>query len=148
MTAFATVQDAIDMHGEQYVITSCDRDGGGVLDTAAMEKALTDATEIMLGWLNGRVGIPDPVPGHVKRYCVDIAIHLVSNGHDTWTEHKQRQRDEAIEWCKRAKGGENKVPASTAETPGAPVPATVRPGAMVVATGPSRVFTRDRLKDM
>lgn len=108
--AYATVQNAIDRYGEQYVITSCDRDNDGDLDTAAFELALDDATDMMDSYLIGRYTLPlDSVPRVFIKYCCDIAIFFLSENAGTMTNEKRDRMTRATTWLEQVGEGKRRL---------------------------------------
>jgi phage gp36-like protein len=114
--AYATVQDALDRYGSDYVITSCDRDGDASLDTSALEQALDDATDFIDSFLIGRYTLPLlSTPAAFKKFCCDIAIFFVSENAGTMTNEKRDRYKRAEEWmCAVSEGKRRLVDAGTA----------------------------------
>lgn len=77
---YATVQDCIDRLGaeavEQLADNPCPPDGEARSHTA-LETALADASEEIDGYVGARHELPlEPVPGLLKRACVDLGVWL------------------------------------------------------------------------
>ena len=98
--SYATLQDAIDLYGETYVLTSVDRDEDGASDTTAITDALTQASSFIDSYLGARydVPIPAPVPALLVKYEVDIAIYQLSADAGTGTDEKRRRYEDAEKW--------------------------------------------------
>lgn len=151
--AYATVQDALDRYAEDYVVTSCDRDEDGILDTASFEQALDDATDWIDSYLVGRVTLPlTVVPRRLIRICVDVAIFESSESADTMTTLKQDRFNRAKEFMEAVAANKLKLVRDGANTAGRNKPASAtivtqhtqrderEPGA--------RRFSRDKLRNL
>lgn len=102
--AYADYEAAIDLYGQDYVLTSVDRADGP--DTAALDLALDRASSEMDGYLGVAYAVPvSPVPDIVKQYCVDIAIYRASAEPGAVTEEKRKRYEDAIAWCKGVAAG-------------------------------------------
>lgn len=99
--ALASVDDAIALYGSDYVIVSFDRDGNGVIDTAAAELHLDVATATIYGYLKGRIALPlQTVPADMKKYCIDIAIHDGCPRASVMTQEKKDRYQAAQAWLR------------------------------------------------
>ncbi len=78
--AYASVQDWLDRNPHRKFVADFDHDGEA--DTAAIERALNDASAEMDGWLGGRYPTPitDPLAAPVLRqHCLVIATHILAD---------------------------------------------------------------------
>jgi phage gp36-like protein len=106
--AYATSADAIALYGEDFIITSFDRDNNGTLDTAAIDRMLSAATATINGYLKGRVTLPlASVPEDLVKYCVDIAVYDGCPSASVMTEQKTRRYDSAMTWLRGVR--DNKI---------------------------------------
>lgn len=118
--SYATVQNALDRYGSDYVIVSCDRDGDGTLDTAAFQQALDDATDWMDSFILGRYDLPLlSVPAIFKRYCCDVAIFFASEDAGTMTTEKRDRMTRASEFMELVASGKRRLSTSGAAATGA-----------------------------
>jgi phage gp36-like protein len=101
--SYATIQDANDLYGETYVLTSVDRDDDGEPDLNSLTKAFAQASSEMDTYLGVRYDVPvDPVPDVLKRYCVDIGLYQLSSGAGGGlTDEKRRRYEDAIKWLSK-----------------------------------------------
>lgn len=109
--AYASVQDAIDIHGLDYITVSCDRDGDGDLDIEVFEKALIRASDRIDGAFSGRVpGWPWQVPpANLLEICVNVAVYSTCNTQDVITDIKKERYHEAIEYLDAVAKGKIKL---------------------------------------
>lgn len=121
---YATSSDAIDLYGEDYILTSVDRDFDGVADPTAINDALEQATSELDSYIGVRYDLPlAVVPAVLVRFCIDIAVYVASPNAAELTEEKEARYKAAIAWAKGvAKGsvslGTVDVPASVTENNG------------------------------
>lgn len=102
--SYASVQDAKDQYGEDYVLTSVSRDD--TPDLNAFAKALDEATSEIDSYIGGRYTVPlTNVPSVVKRRCVDMAIYIASADAGTYTDEKRKRYDDAIDWLTMVANG-------------------------------------------
>ncbi len=75
---YATTQDLIDRFDEEELIQLTDHTGAGVIDTAVLDRARTDADGEIDGYLSGRYVLPlAEVPPVLVRVACDITrYHL------------------------------------------------------------------------
>lgn len=109
--AYASVQDAIDIHGLDYITVSCDRDGDGDLDIDVFEKALLRASGRIDGAFAGRVpGWPWQLPPpYLQEICVNIAVYSACPTQDVLTEIKKERYQEAVEYLDAVAKGKIKL---------------------------------------
>lgn len=102
LTPLATIAEAEAIHGTEYIVTSCDRDRDGVIDTAAFDLALQAASDEVRSLLAGRVLIDAAdVPSHIKRHVVNLAVYHTSSTRHTLTDQKEKLAKMAYEWIDR-----------------------------------------------
>ncbi len=100
MADYATTTDATDLYGEDYVLTSADRDEVGVVDATAFGDALTQATSELNSYIGARYDLPlITVPAVLVRFCVDIAIYVSSTSPSELTVEKIARYKAAIKWA-------------------------------------------------
>ena len=143
--AYATVTEATDLYGEDYITLSVDRDDDGVIDTTAFSDALDQATSELDSYIGVKYDLPlVVVPSVLVRFCVDVAVYVSCPNPAELTEEKIRRYDAAIKWAMGvAKGvvslGTIDIPASANEEGG------------TVLTEPSasdRLFTRTKMSGL
>lgn len=104
--AYAVFQDALDLYGRDYVLTSIDRDDDGTPDLTSLTAALDQASSEIDSYLRSRYPVPlDPVPSLVKRYAIDIALYLCSPDPAAATDEKRRRYEDAIRWLEKVAEG-------------------------------------------
>lgn len=141
--SYATIQNAKDLYGEEYVLQSVDRDSNGEPDTTSLTNAFAQASSEMDTYLGVRYSVPlsSPVPEIVKQFCVDIAIYkLSSHPGGGLTEEKRKRYEDAIKWLTNLAKGVVTLPLpGTSEDP-QPLPET--------SYDNLRVFTREKMEDI
>ena len=150
--SYATVQDALDLYGSDYVVTSADRNNDGALDEEAFQVALDTATNRINGYLVGK-GLPlplDPVPPDIKTYCIDLAIYIACPTADVLTESKTDRYKDAIEYLKMVARGQIRLVQDDEDPSAAPAPG-LEPSidtnlVVAVEVDDSRAFTRKSLQ--
>ena len=74
--AYCTLDDLKDKISEDILVELTDDDGAGIIDTSRTDRAMADAESEIDSYCAARYKIPlDPVPGIVRKYCVDIAVY-------------------------------------------------------------------------
>lgn len=74
MPPYATQSDLIDRISEVELLQIADRDNDGVIDADVVAVALTDASELIDGYISARCRMPlSTVPGIVKGWCCVLA---------------------------------------------------------------------------
>lgn len=137
--SYATIQDAQDLYGETYVVTSVDRDEDGEPDLTSLTKALAQASSELDTYLGVRYTVPvSPAPTVLKRYCVDVALYqLSSSAAQGLTEEKRTRYEDAIRWLTKLAKGE--------VTLGLPDADGVEDDPLPQITETTRLFTRTKL---
>lgn len=135
---YADLDDATDLYGEDYVLSSVDRDDDGNPDVEALRAALGQASSEMDSYLGVRFTVPiAPVPQLLVRYCVDIAIYQLAPDAGSYTDEKRRRYEDAIRWLQAVAAGKAALPV----TP--PTEDTQQPVPEMVSS--TRLFTRTKL---
>ncbi len=140
MAAYVTEQNLIDAFGAEAVLTVADRDGDGVNDSAAIAKAISDASELCDGYLAARYPLPlVTVPAALVLQCGAIAFYfLASHGAIVPDEVRTRYED-AIKWLTQISSG--------AVSLGLPDPPASAQGSPEFS-GPDRAFTRGKMGNL
>ncbi len=136
MPSYATIADAKDLYGENYVLTSVDRDKDGQVDLTSFQDALDQGASEIDSYLATRYDVPiTPIPNHLIKINIDIAIYNSSPGALARTKEKRQRYEDAIAWLLRAsKGLVSVVVAATPEPSNSPE----------LVTSP-RIMTRSKL---
>ena len=136
---YATVQDAEDLYGADYVGSSFDRDRDGSVDPLAATSAFSKASSEIDSYLATRFDVPvSPAPDVVKERCIDIAIYRVCPD-SALTDEKRRRYEDAIAWLKDVAKG-----LATLDL-GDDVPATATQDVPETSYPNARLFTRRRM---
>ena len=106
MSSYATVQDAIDLYGQDYIVVSADRNEDGVVDMVPFTDALAQATSELNSYIGVKYKLPlAEVPDVLRRFCVDIAVYITSSSPGVLTEEKENRYKSAIDWAKSVAKG-------------------------------------------
>lgn len=133
MATYATIDEARDLYGDDYVDVSADRD--------PFEESLDRASERIWGYAEPY--FPDGQPAAVdapnwwKMCTIDIAIYFSSASAGPRTEEKRKRYEDAIEML------EYRYPAPEATETSAPSSSV---GATISAE--DRVFTRTKMSEL
>lgn len=136
---YATLEDLIERAGETEIRQIADRDRDGTPDPEVIEAALTDAENLVNGYVAAKYAMPLPsVPDLVRTWSVSIARYVLHrNGAPEWVEADYK---EAIAALKDVARGLIALPVSPGETPPAEMTGTV------MAAHPPTVFTPSKLR--
>lgn len=139
---YATVDDIKASVPSRDLELLTDHDGpASAIDDPRLLLALKDATAEINGYIAKRVALPlaDP-PDMLRVTCRDIAIHRLYANIGRITETQKQLREAAIAYLRAVQDGKVSI---GDETGGAE--AQVSEG-IVIAEGPPREMTRDKLK--
>ena len=143
--AYATQADIVTLYSEDALYVA-DRDGNGVPDAAAIERALSSASGEIDSFLATRYQVPIETPTDLLiQFCVDIAIYRLALGRAVQTEEHRTRYDDAIERLKLIASGRAALvlPADPEADPDEDT--GPRP---IVTSGPPREFTRDKMRGL
>ncbi|BBO84479.1 hypothetical protein DSCO28_50450 [Desulfosarcina ovata subsp. sediminis] len=74
--AYCTLDDLLQKVSESDLIQLTDDDDIGSVDTDCTDRAIADAGSQIDAYCAGRYKVPlDPVPGIIRKFCVDIAVY-------------------------------------------------------------------------
>ncbi|MCA8880386.1 MAG: DUF1320 domain-containing protein [Rhodobacteraceae bacterium] len=143
--AYATRTDIEALYGAQALYVA-DRDGDGQGEDAAVSRALDDASGEIDAWLRVRYDIPvAPVPQLLVQIACDIALYRLAQTADVRTDEHRTRYDDALATLKRLSRGEMMLPPPPPD-PNAPL--TLDGPRPIVVTGPERLFSRDKTRDL
>lgn len=153
---YATQSDIVALYGANALVVA-DRDGNGVADGAAVERALASASDEINSYLAVRYPVPvaAPAPQILVQLCVDIGVYRLALSADVLSaEHRQRYED-ALAMLKRLAKGEAALvlavdpnaPPSDPNDPDAVTALNDGPQPIVVG-GPPRVFSREQMRGL
>lgn len=141
---YAAKSDIIALYGDA-ILYIADRDGDGVAEDAAIDRALEDASDLIDSHIGVRYQLPLPsAPRVLVQTAVDIAIYKLALTRDVQTEEHRTRFDDATALLKRL--AEGKASLNLADTDpdstefDAPQP--------IVTAGPPRLFSREKMRDL
>ncbi len=105
--AYATIAAMQKRFGEQELIYLSERDDApaDVINTAVIEQAITDASDMINGYLAGRYELPlVTVPNLLEQFCCDIARYKL--GTNDTPEHIETRYKEAVKFLTSVAKGE------------------------------------------
>jgi phage gp36-like protein len=137
--AYAVQQDIADLYGDELLYQVADRDRNQVLDTAAITKALAQATSQIDSFLSARYPVPlSTITEDIKRLTVDIAIYRLAFGGDAYTKEIRTRYEDALAQLKLMASGGAGLGLPPATEPAA---GDVK-GGEILTSGNERIFTR------
>lgn len=145
--AYATKTDIITIYSQDALYVA-DRDGDGVVDDAAVDRALTSASGEIDSYLGVRYALPiEAELDLLKQFCVDIALYRLALARDVLSEEHRRRYEDTIKHLKEiAKGTASlNLPGPIDPDTGQPESVTPRP---IVTAGPPREFTREKMREL
>ncbi|WP_413874159.1 gp436 family protein [Albidovulum sp.] len=146
--AYAAQNDIIEIYGQQALYVA-DRDGDGVADTAAVDRALASASAEIDSYLVGRYMLPlHEVPAILRQLCVDIGIYRLALSADVLTEEHRRRYEDATGHLRLIASGKAGLVFTTpvpVDPNADPVLSAAQP---IVHGGPPRLFSRDEMRDI
>jgi phage gp36-like protein len=138
--AYVTAAETIELYGEDYILSSVDRDKDGGADLDALNSALTKASNVIDSYLGSRYDVPiSPTPEILKQYTIDIGLYYASPDL-ALTEEKRRRYEDAIAWLKLAAKGD--VSLGIADPPADLQPHNVE------FVSDDRLFTRSKMEGL
>ena len=133
--SYATPAQVTERHGADAVLLLTDRDGDGVADTNAIERALADASAEIDTYLAVKYDLPlSETPAVLTRLAADIAIYRLAVSADRRIEEHRVRYDDAVKLLERISVGKASLGLAS---PGQPSRAYVK-------TRPRR-FSRDTM---
>ena len=141
--AYATQSDITTLYSENALYVA-DRDGDGAVDTDAVARALSLASDEIDSYIGVRYKLPlTAAPGLLLQFCVDIALYRLASSGDVLTDDSRRRYDDTIKHLKDiSRGAASLVLPDTGDGSETSEPTRPRP---IVTGGPAREFTRDKL---
>ncbi|SDR07656.1 phage protein Gp36 family protein [Pseudovibrio sp. Tun.PSC04-5.I4] len=109
--AYASVQDWLDRNSHRKHVADFNRDGEA--DTAAVERALEDATAEIDGWLAKRYTTPvaDPLAAPILRqHCLVIETHLLADAPTVRDEEISSRHKASMDFLKSVAKGQAGLP--------------------------------------
>lgn len=145
--AYATQLDITTIYSENALFVA-DRDGDGVVDADAVTRALDMASSEIDSFLGIRYDVPLPAaPEVIKQIAVDFALYRLALSADVLSDEHRRRYEDGLAHLKRFGKGEAYLDLPV--DPDAEVDATLPDGPQpIVAGGPDRLFTRDKMRGL
>lgn len=133
---YASIADMIERFGETEIVELTDLEHTGEVVVDVAERALTDATAEIDGYLAARYRLPvTDTPRVLSVLCTDIARYRLQKG--VATDQARQRYEDALGTLKQIARGEINLPLAT------PPPASAEP---MVSPGRSRVFDDDTMR--
>ena len=105
--SYATPAQVTERHGADAVLLLTDRDGDGVADTGAIERALADASAEIDTYLAAKYQLPlSETPSVLTRLAADIAVYRLAVSADRRIEEHRVRYDDAVKLLVRIAKGE------------------------------------------
>ena len=104
---YATAEQVTERHGADAVLLLTDRDGDGVADSGAIERALEDASAEIDTYLAAKYDLPlSETPAVLTRLAADIAIYRLAVSADRRIDEHRVRYDDAVKLLVRIAKGE------------------------------------------
>lgn len=138
--AYCALTDILDQIEEADLLDVTDDENLGQVSEPRVLKAIADADAEINGYCGKRYRVPfDPVPDLIRKLSVDIAIYnLFSRRNEITPEERRNRYKDAIAFLRLVASGAGTL--GEDDPSGNPAPAE-RP----TMTGPSRIFSREKL---
>lgn len=146
--AYATQADIVEAYGPDALFMA-DRDQDGQPDAASVERALRTASSEIDSHIGVRHQLPlQTVPDILVQYAIDIALYRLSSSADVASEEQRQRYEDAIAALKLIAMGKSELifpvdpnaPPADPEEDNSPRP--------IVASGPERVFSREKMEGL
>lgn len=146
---YATADDIVDLYGAAQLAVIADRDGDGLPDQPAVDRALDEASVEIDLHIGARYPLPLPTtPPALRRIAVDIAVYRLAQGGAILTTEFRTRYDDAVATLKRIAEGRASL-GLPADPGGAGDGGTSSGGPQpVVSGGPERLFTRPKMRGL
>ena len=104
--AYCTLDDLQEKVSEDVLIELTDDEDAGSIDTSRTDRAISDAESEIDAYCAGRYKVPlDPVPGIIRKFCVDIAVYNLFQRRSGATDERQRDYKNAIAFMQNVAAG-------------------------------------------
>jgi phage gp36-like protein len=145
MPAYATQADIATLYGANALVVA-DHNRDGIVDSAAVTRSLTSASDEIDTYLAARYTLPlTEVPGFLTTLAVDIALYRLALSADVLSEEHRKRYDDALGHLKRIAKGEAALVFTATPATGDIDVSGAQP---IVSGGPAKLFTRDLTRDL
>jgi phage gp36-like protein len=145
MPAYATQADIATLYGANALVVA-DHNRDGIVDSAAVTRSLTSASDEIDTYLAARYTLPlTEVPGFLKTLAVDIALYRLALSADVLSEEHRKRYEDALGHLKRIAKGEAALVFTATPATGDIDVSGAQP---IVSGGPAKLFTRDLTRDL
>ncbi|MDI3259693.1 MAG: DUF1320 domain-containing protein [Sinobacteraceae bacterium] len=143
--AYATLQDVLDLEGEDTLYAAADRDRDGTLnaaETLAVSDALDAGAAEMDSYIGQRFDLPLPsAPPWAKRLNIDIALYRLARSADALTNELRQRYEDAIAFLKNVATGRAGLALPAIDMPAGDDTGEIKGGDPLIQAAP-RVFLR------
>jgi phage gp36-like protein len=145
MPAYATQADIATLYGANALVVA-DHNRDGIVDSAAVTRSLTSASDEIDTYLAARYTLPlTEVPGFLKTLAVDIALYRLALSADVLSDEHRKRYEDALGHLKRIAKGEAALVFTATPATGDIDVSGAQP---IVSGGPAKLFTRDLTRDL
>lgn len=145
--AYATKDDIITLYSTDALYVA-DRDGDGIVDDAAVDRALVSAQGEIDSYLAVRETLPLPsTPDILVQLSVDIALYRLAASSDVLSEEHRTRYEDATAHLKRLSKGDAVLVFAIDEN-AVPDPDQDNSPNPIVVAGPPRVFSREKMEGL
>lgn len=137
--AYAVIQDIVDRYGNDDLLVAAANEDD-TLDTAAVNRALDDASAEIDAYIGQRYHLPLPSPSKILlALCVDMALYKLSTGTEL-TDEQRRRYEDAIKLLEKIGSGVVTLGLPTGDAAASPQLAEL--------IGPERQFSRKKMNQV
>ena len=145
MPAYATQADIATIYGANALVVA-DHNRDGIVDSAAVARALTSASGEIDTYLAARYSLPlAEVPEFLVQLAVDIGLYRLALSSDVQSEEHRKRYDDALGHLRRIAEGKAALVFTATPATGDIDVSGAQP---IVSGGPAKLFTRDLTRDL
>lgn len=141
--AYATQDDITTLYGSAALYPA---EVNGVLDAAKVSRALSSASAEIDSYLAVRLTLPVEPTELLMQFAVDIALYRLASTADVMTEELRQRYDDAIAHLRRIADGKAQLVQPV--DPNADDDNSHTSPRPIIADGPPRLFSRDKMRGL
>lgn len=103
---YATQEDIVELYSMDLLLRVADHDKDDVPDAQVVEMGLQSAEDLCNAYLSAQYDVPvDPVPGVIRKCCIDIAVYNMAHGRAQRTEEMRLRYEDALKILEKIAAG-------------------------------------------
>lgn len=137
---YCTIADIEDQVDERRLVQLTDDDGSGIVASERVDRAISDASDEIDGYVGTRYGVPlSPAPPILRKFAVDIAVYNLYARRDNIPEIRSVRYQAAIQFLRQVALGKISL---GPDDPGGNPPDNAVPRMIA----PARIFERSKMR--